>query len=665
MATKNKIEVTIGAKDQTKTGVASAEKRLQNFSKNMANVGVKVAAAGAAMAGSLALILKQSAAMGDELQKASIRTGATVEQLSRLGHAATISGADLGALKVGIRRLGANMRDARDGLLASVETFDELGVSATDSAGNLRPLIDVFLDIADATSKMEDTTLAGALAQRALGRSGDLLLPLLFEGREGIQRLSDESDRLGITWTRLESDQAANLVDAMSRIKGSMSGISREILSALEPAIVRLAEELTTLLPKFTKWVDKHPEAVLNIGKLTAAIVGAGGFLIGLAAISTGLALAVKGFAALELGILAVKVALVGVSLGPIAALAGVLIGITAAVMAAEKLSAKIAAERGGERKRNVGSSGLVGSFGKSGGLGTSLGISAPQLERKGLLKRVGTGELPAGFFPQLPPGYKPQPAAATAQPPAGAPTEASEMDPLASSAMLGIGAPGGGQAQLGLGAPQLGPTLQMTEELGFSIGNAVTLTDDLEAHFMDLGTTSEGVAGAMVGHLAGLGDAIGYTFADALVSGQIKLEAFGQMFKQVFAGIIAQIIAAVAKLLIFKALFSIIGGGPAGGLSLGKMLGFSRGGLVPSFAGGGIVTGGVPGRDSVLAAVSPGELVIPKQVTDQLLQGNQLTAPAPVVIQAGAFMGDVTQAREFAQMVQDEQRFLTTGRRF
>lgn len=61
----------------------------------------------------------------------------------------------------------------------------------------------------------------------------------------------------------------------------------------------------------------------------------------------------------------------------------------------------------------------------------------------------------------------------------------------------------------------------------------------------------------------------------------------------------------------------SVIGDGVGGAINGAKSLfGFSGGGVVPGFAGGGTVPGYAPGRDSVLAALSPGEgVLVPEAV--------------------------------------------------
>lgn len=117
-------------------------------------------------------------------------------------------------------------------------------------------------------------------------------------------------------------------------------------------------------------------------------------------------------------------------------------------------------------------------------------------------------------------------------------------------------------------------------------------------------------------------------TFSSAFDGVIQGTKTLGQAFVQLGKSIVKAITEAIVKLLLFKALTAIFSGGtslvaagPAGALGglLGGVLGFNKGGMVPKFAGGGFVSGGTPGRDSVPAMLTPGEFVLPKNVVDTI----------------------------------------------
>src|SRR6185295_15213957 len=96
------------------------------------SIGSKMFAAGLGLAAPLGAAAKLFADMGDELAKASTRTGIGVEELSRLKYAADQSGTSLEGLEKGIKKLSQNLVTANTGGKEMADTFKELGLNAEE-----------------------------------------------------------------------------------------------------------------------------------------------------------------------------------------------------------------------------------------------------------------------------------------------------------------------------------------------------------------------------------------------------------------------------------------------------------------------------------------------------------------------------------------------------
>lgn len=111
------------------------------------------------------------------------------------------------------------------------------------------------------------------------------------------------------------------------------------------------------------------------------------------------------------------------------------------------------------------------------------------------------------------------------------------------------------------------------------------------------------------------LGDTLGKAFADvfdAIIDGEDPLKAFLNSLKQTVKQVASELIATYIRVAIFKALASpATGGGSAasGAAGLLKILGFAKGGIVPGTGSG----------DTVPAMLTPGELVVPKNLAPQI----------------------------------------------
>ena len=104
----NNLEFIIQARD-------NASKTLERTSRSLAAVGKSAAVAGAAVTALAAISIHSFASAGDEVQKMALRTGFSVEELSRLKFAAEQSGTSLAGLETGVRTMQKRMLDADAG----------------------------------------------------------------------------------------------------------------------------------------------------------------------------------------------------------------------------------------------------------------------------------------------------------------------------------------------------------------------------------------------------------------------------------------------------------------------------------------------------------------------------------------------------------------------
>ncbi|GAH74557.1 unnamed protein product, partial [marine sediment metagenome] len=229
-----------------------------------------------------ALSIKTFAEMGDEVQKMALRTGFSTEALSEFRHAAEISGASLSTLEKGVKRMSGTILDAEDGLETYIRTFRHLGIEVEELQG-LSPE-EQFLRIAEAIAEIEDPTKRAALAQDVFGRAGTELLPLFAAGKEGLAELRQEAHDLGIVFDQEAANKAAELSDAMHRMKEATSGVKMAIAEQLIPVLVPLIKRVVELISRFSEWAKENPVLtkliVIGTTALGALLVALGMFLL-------------------------------------------------------------------------------------------------------------------------------------------------------------------------------------------------------------------------------------------------------------------------------------------------------------------------------------------------------------------------------------------------
>lgn len=208
----NKADKALKAKEVT----------FKNVSKAAAAYGAAVSAAGVAVFA----FVKSVSNSADELGKMSQKVGVSVESLSALKHAAALSDVSMESLAQGLKILSRNMAETHAGTGEAKDAFRALGISVADSSGKMKVTDQMLLDLAEKFEGMEDGAGKTALAMKIFGKSGADLIPLLNQGRAGIEEMKKEAERLGIVISKETAAAAEKFNDNVTRLKGATEGLA-------------------------------------------------------------------------------------------------------------------------------------------------------------------------------------------------------------------------------------------------------------------------------------------------------------------------------------------------------------------------------------------------------------------------------------------------------
>ena len=250
MATRQ-VTVVIGARDELSRVLDSVGLNLKELGTGFGAVTKYAAVLGAAIVavgGALAAIAITTANAGDAFQKMALRTGVSVEALSELKYAAELSGLSIEDIETGLRKLSKTMFDAANGSSSAAKTFSMLGIDVKDVSGHLKAADDVFMEAVGALNSLSSETEKAALAQELFGKSGTMLLPLIKEGKIGIEALREEARKLGITFSDVEANQAAAFSDELDRVKAAVLGLKNVLGKELIPTFTIILEKITEFI---------------------------------------------------------------------------------------------------------------------------------------------------------------------------------------------------------------------------------------------------------------------------------------------------------------------------------------------------------------------------------------------------------------------------------
>jgi hypothetical protein len=281
----------LGDASKLEGALEKASGHVSSFSEKIGSIGKIATIAGTAITGIFTAIILKTAQVGDQFNDMSLRTGVSVEHLSTLAYAAELSGTNIEGLEIGLKFLTKGMDDASKGIGTAKDAFEYLGISVVDAEGNLRPTIDVLKEAATKIAEIENPAKQAALAMDLFGaRSGTQLIPLLKEGGAGIEELMGKAKDLGIEISTKSAQAADEFKDKMTSLTGSLAGAGRTIGDVLIPAIIPLIEKATEIVGKISLWAEENPrlvETITKIGAVVGVIAAVGGpILMAVAAFS-------------------------------------------------------------------------------------------------------------------------------------------------------------------------------------------------------------------------------------------------------------------------------------------------------------------------------------------------------------------------------------------
>ena len=193
---------------------------------------------------SLAAAIKDAANFGDEMYKTSQKIGITVRELSSLNYMADLSGTSMTGLTTGIRNLSRVTLEAATGSKEATAAFSMLGIEIRNTDGTLKDNDTLLGEIADKFQTMPDGAQKTALAMQLLGRSGTDMIPMLNQGRAGLEAARKEAEAFGLVIGKQFAQEAESFNDNLDRMGKIAQGVGLAIAKELIPALNRFLERI-------------------------------------------------------------------------------------------------------------------------------------------------------------------------------------------------------------------------------------------------------------------------------------------------------------------------------------------------------------------------------------------------------------------------------------
>ncbi len=232
--------------------VASSADRAESF---VVRMGTAAGAAAAALATTLAVMVKTQIDAADAAGKMAARTGLSVEALSALQQAARSNSESLDAIPRLLDAIQTSAAKAAAGVRSQAADFKAMGISVRDTnTGALKPAEAILGEVTAKLATYRNGVAKTALENRLFGDSASALrLTLRQLGEDGLDLLKEKADAAGRLISGDTAEKAAKFNDELQRAKDRVIGVASEIGEALLPALIDGAAGFADMLDAAAK----------------------------------------------------------------------------------------------------------------------------------------------------------------------------------------------------------------------------------------------------------------------------------------------------------------------------------------------------------------------------------------------------------------------------
>ncbi len=274
---------------------------LRAAGEQIKGMGDKLTAAGQAMKGLSMAAAAVTAAIGaatvksakwaDDLTTMSKIYGISTEKLQMYSAAAELVDVDVETIAKSHIKLEKSMAAAQGGTGAAAEAFAALGVSVTDSNGELRNGDEVWNEAIIALGKLDNETQRDALAMQLMGKSAAELNPLIEDGGETYSKLAETMQKYGLEFIDDETLSKANeFNDSLDTIKAIGATTFQTLGTTLAANLAPAMEKVVDFVGRIAEWLSNlSPETLTLIATIAGVIAVVAPLLLGLGKLASAL----------------------------------------------------------------------------------------------------------------------------------------------------------------------------------------------------------------------------------------------------------------------------------------------------------------------------------------------------------------------------------------
>lgn len=250
-----------------RSSIASAMGSIRSSVASMKNT---IGAAGIAIVG----VFGTSTHAAIEYQKAlaglSRTSGMSIAASSELAFAASQVGLSTADLTKNIGFLSRSLANLERDTDNAGNIFNRFGIDVHDANGQLLPTNDIIGVVADRFKSMPDGVQKTALAMSVFGREGRAMIPMLNQGREGLEKMGQKAKDLGLVFGNVSA--LKSYISAQRQWDATLKSLQIQIGNSVLPVLTSFSKAITNLLQAFNRIDPETRNAIITATSLTAAV---------------------------------------------------------------------------------------------------------------------------------------------------------------------------------------------------------------------------------------------------------------------------------------------------------------------------------------------------------------------------------------------------------
>lgn len=271
---KEELEKTESATEDLGKAADKTADQQQDLGKSFENAAIKVellkagvelaAKAFGAMIDYIGDAIRASAEYADNILTLSTVTGLSTDALQEYQYMAELMDVSLDTITGSLSKLTKSMYSAKDGTGTAAEYFKALGVSVTDSNGELRDSNEVFMEAIEALGQIGNDTERDAIAMGLFGKSAQDLNPMIQTGAEGMEAFRQEAHDMGYVLDTEALGSLGAMDDSFQRLTLASDTLKNQIGLALAPVITTVINGAVALMQWATPMITGLIQGIIT-----------------------------------------------------------------------------------------------------------------------------------------------------------------------------------------------------------------------------------------------------------------------------------------------------------------------------------------------------------------------------------------------------------------